>query len=348
MGNIKQQAERLWAFLTEPPKQPLLTSPLLDRACIAFLAIDWIAFGSMHFSLHNETLRMLPSWVPFGNCVVVVSGMAEVCVGLLLLYRRCRRFAALGSLLLLVLFMPSVFQMLYQDASLPFADAAPLASRIWRTLLIPHNVLMAICSLHLLRKPYADPWDDFEEPPSQRVMFGRAGATLMVAFVLLLCNAAGFLALLAGINGHVLPIAAMWMMMCLAVGGLLGFIFAVPRANSKVESRELLQPNRNIEAVSDWLTKIIIGLGLINFKDIGAWLSKRAEVLAPVLDIDPNFVVSLIVFFTIAGFLEGYLLTRMYLQWYFQGTPSGPVVDDDEAKATIRISRPPPAGSASP
>src|SRR3954470_13718572 len=87
-----------WKFLTELPPGSTPPSPVFDRFCIAFLAIDWIAFGSMHFSLHNETRRMLSGWVPFPNAVVVGTGMAEVTVGTLMLYGRTRRIAAIGSL----------------------------------------------------------------------------------------------------------------------------------------------------------------------------------------------------------------------------------------------------------
>jgi hypothetical protein len=225
-------------------------------------------------------------------------------------------------LVLLTLLIPAVFRILYNDAALPFSQAGSLLNQLlnqlWRLLLVPHNVLMAICSIHLLWKPYPGRWGALEpKPPSGRsLLVGPDGAVLLVAVILLLCNAAGFLAVLLGTQSDVAT-ASMWMMMCLAVGGLLGFLFAVPRANTQVPSRDILQPNRNIEAISDWLTKIIVGLGLIHFKQIGDFLTDRSLILSKVLHVNENYVLALIVYFFVAGFLEGYLLTRIFLQWQF-------------------------------
>ena len=107
--------------------------------------------------------------------------------------------------------------------------------------------------------------------------------------------------------------------MCLAVGALLGFLFAVPRLNTKTRDQATLLPNRNIEAISDWLTKILVGLGLVNLKEIGRFLIIRSKELAPVFGTNADFILAFIIYFAIAGFLEGYLLTRMFLQWHFEG-----------------------------
>jgi uncharacterized membrane protein len=242
MPQAWQQLLKVRMFLTEPPPLGSISpSPGFDRFCVAFLAIDWIVFGSMHFSLHDETRRMLPPWVPFPDAVVVSTGIAEVTVGILMLYRRMRRIAATGSLLLLILLIPAVFHILHDPNALPFSDPNSLPSRLWRLLSVPHNVLMAICSIHLLWKPYPDPWSAAKPEPtgSQSFLIERGLAALLVAFILLLCNTAGLLAVLFGVKSNLLT-AVMWMMMCLALGGLTGFLFAVPRANTQVTSRDIL------------------------------------------------------------------------------------------------------------
>lgn len=272
----------------------------------------------MHFSFHGDTLQMLPPWVPLPDAVVVGTGIAEVTIGILMLYGRTRRIAVVGSLVLLILFIPAVFHMLYEKNASPFSNLASLPNWLWRLLIVPHNVLMAICSVHLLRKPYPDPWGVVGPKPlgGRSIVAGPGWAVLLVALLLLLCNAAGFLAVLVGVTVN-LPTAQMWMMMCLAVGGLLGFLFAVPRAGTKASSGDTLEPNRNIEAISDWLTKIIIGLGLINFRQIGDLLTTRSAVLSTTLKVDSNYALAFIIYFFVAGLIEGYLLTRIFLQWQF-------------------------------
>ena len=57
------------------------------------------------------------------------------------------------------------------------------------------------------------------------------------------------------------------------VGGLLGLLFGNPRfagvTNTAKPAPQSLQPNNGLEKVSEWLTTMIIGLGLVNLKTIG-------------------------------------------------------------------------------
>src|SRR3954471_2409397 len=112
LGKRLAQIVRNFNLLPRPP-EPVWPSPFFDRFCIAFLAADWVIFGSMHFSLHDKTVQMLPSCMPFRNAVVICTGVAEVTVGILMLYGRTRRIAGLGSLFLLLVLLPAVFYMLY-------------------------------------------------------------------------------------------------------------------------------------------------------------------------------------------------------------------------------------------
>jgi uncharacterized membrane protein len=316
--SIQTGARQVGRYLVEPPPAGLIApSPTFDRFCVIFLAVDWIGFGSLHFAMHADTLNMIPQWLPFRDAAVVVTGIAEVTTGVLVNYVRLRRTAALVSLFLLILLLPAVVHILSDPTALPWpADA--WQAQAWRLFGVPHNVFLAICSIHLLRKPYPDPWDpDRAGTADDRTdASGQSGATLLVAVTLLLCNAAGFLAIFLSVTTS-FGTAAMWMMMCLAGGGLVGFLFAVPRTNEKAKNTELLVPNRNIEAMSDWLTKIIVGLGLINFREIGAALSDRATILGSLFNVSQSFALAMIIYFIVAGFLEGYLLTRIFIQRHF-------------------------------
>jgi hypothetical protein len=60
-----------------------------------------------------------------------------------------------------------------------------------------------------------------------------------------------------------------------STGGLVGFLFGVPKGpadstNDQEQSNDIsYRPNTNLEQVSDWLTKIIVGVALIQFREIG-------------------------------------------------------------------------------
>jgi len=124
----------------------------------------------------------------------------------------------------------------------------------------------------------------------------------------------------------------LWGLACAAVGAAVGFLFGIPKilqsGATKTEPNEdrrldyRQQVNTNLTEISDWLTKIIVGLGLINLRSIPDRLSSAALTLSTGLDpVDPTkhkaFAFALIVCYLIIGFLFGYLSTRLFLQAAF-------------------------------
>src|SRR5262249_1669518 len=98
--------------------------------------------------------------------------------------------------------------------------------------------------------------------------------------------------------------------------------FAVPKvlqgeANSSTSQPYQQRVNTNLTEISDWLTKIIVGLGLIELRTMPDRLKKLAAYMAPSVagsDAAGTIALAIIIFFTISGFLFGYLVTRLFLQ----------------------------------
>jgi hypothetical protein len=120
----------------------------------------------------------------------------------------------------------------------------------------------------------------------------------------------------------------------LSVGGLLGFLFGIPRtltrdAPAAADAAEVAaedrpgephrlayQPSTNLEQVSDWLTKILIGVGLVEFgkassalERVGARVQGQVGAGVPGADVLTQAV---IIIFAITGFLASFLWTRIY------------------------------------
>lgn len=119
------------------------------------------------------------------------------------------------------------------------------------------------------------------------------------------------------------------------VGILLGFIFGIPKSsvfnqpepetdsqnfnqseNLSENSNLRYQPSTNLEQISDWLTKIIIGIGLVEFREILDLLVRIGEIVdsnmnesAPNIEI---LTISIILIFLVLGFISSYLWTRIY------------------------------------
>ncbi|NNA59393.1 hypothetical protein [Pseudomonas koreensis] len=142
-----------------------------------------------------------------------------------------------------------------------------------------------------------------------------------------------------GLYADAAPSVLLWVMACLVAGGAVGFLFGIPKSASHgsstnekkdkgvVSSEDAKggRPNTNLEEVSDWLTKIIVGLGLVHLKDINAYVLKIGHTVAASLTPSrvpsPNEVsvaLALVIGFVVLGFLFGYLYTRLFLQGAFQ------------------------------
>ncbi|WP_431679862.1 hypothetical protein [Kitasatospora sp. KL5] len=109
-------------------------------------------------------------------------------------------------------------------------------------------------------------------------------------------------------------------------GGLLGFLFGIPKLltsgaaahpdDQAATSTASYAPNTNLEQVSDWLTKILLGAGLTQIGTFPRRLNELGQALAPAVGGGPGavgFAAALSVYFTVLGFLSGWLLTRLLL-----------------------------------
>lgn len=107
---------------------------------------------------------------------------------------------------------------------------------------------------------------------------------------------------------------------CYGIGALTGFLFGIPRllensASDKASVSRLVQ-NDNLVQISDWLTKIIVGVGLTQISSLYPALLNVGTDMANSFSIDPvvgrNLAIGTILYFAIIGFLSGYLWTRIH------------------------------------
>jgi hypothetical protein len=130
--------------------------------------------------------------------------------------------------------------------------------------------------------------------------------------------------------GSVLASALMFSAAALLAGGLVGFLFGIPRtltvdvrSESTLGAGDAMPPmpstyvaNTNLEQISDWLTKILVGVSLTQFDAIRAGATRLFGAMSPSLGGQPTsaaFAAALSVYFSVLGFLSGWLLTRLSL-----------------------------------
>lgn len=134
-------------------------------------------------------------------------------------------------------------------------------------------------------------------------------------------------------------------------GFLLGFIFAIPRVGGKEgrtgtaqrdgaqaldsgEQQDSVPFNANLVEISDWLTKIIVGVGLVELHAIPGKLGELSYYLAPGLlpapcaggtpCTEPLICgqvagLAILIFYFALGFLRGYVWTMIYFQRDLKG-----------------------------
>jgi len=95
----------------------------------------------------------------------------------------------------------------------------------------------------------------------------------------------------------------------------MGFLFGIPRSASTSEAK----PNKhyigndNLLQISDWLTKIIIGVGLTELHQIPSTLKRLAHYITENTHVgNEALLLFVIIYFGCIGFLFGYLWTRLY------------------------------------
>jgi hypothetical protein len=138
-----------------------------------------------------------------------------------------------------------------------------------------------------------------------------------------------------GVPGASLGVTTLLSGGCLLVGALLGFLFGVPRSAQVHQSvpnqpndaepddddpnrpgRNQYRPNTNLEEVSDWLTKILVGVGLTQLVNAPTKAIAFGHYFGPSLGggaVGEPFALCVLVYFSVAGFLIAYLWTRLYL-----------------------------------
>jgi hypothetical protein len=157
---------------------------------------------------------------------------------------------------------------------------------------------------------------------------------VLLMVILLLLVMAGLWSVAKALpGGAVTSLGLLWSLSCLTVGLLGGFLFAIPRVpnarrveeknhkdeetkgqQSETQERIGLGINTNLEEISDWLTKILVGIGLVEAKTLKVYLGTAGRYIGHALGPNGDVIaVGLVIFFLCTGFLAGFLGTRLFI-----------------------------------
>lgn len=166
--------------------------------------------------------------------------------------------------------------------------------------------------------------------------------TLFMILLTLAVLAAGWVGLQAKAIGPVM----LWVFASLASGATAGFLFGIPKSGSltRIETSPApagttsgpmragaaaapshedapsrARPNTNLEEISDWLTKILIGLTLVNLAELKEELGRISTNAAAAIRANPtaadvSTAMAMIIGFALVGFLAAYIYMRLFVQ----------------------------------
>ncbi|HEV2372360.1 MAG TPA: hypothetical protein VGS19_09330 [Streptosporangiaceae bacterium] len=113
----------------------------------------------------------------------------------------------------------------------------------------------------------------------------------------------------------------------LLAGLLAGFLVGIPKIVSSGQihlSAGLFSPSTNLAEISDWLTKLLLGAGLVSLGHLGDPIGRLIDNVAGGLhaaNSDPGSVQAakvlagaILIGFTVLGVLEGYIITSTWYQ----------------------------------
>jgi CheY-like chemotaxis protein len=133
-----------------------------------------------------------------------------------------------------------------------------------------------------------------------------------------------------------------------AVSGAMAAKADRPAAPKAASLRAATSANSNLVEISDWLTKIIVGVGLVELKQLPAHGESLATFMAKAMA--PESATSsaryvpiagaIALFFGVLGFITGYLITRVFLSVLLNIADR----DADQARDEIRL----PTGRTQP
>lgn len=211
-----------------------------------------------------------------------------------------------------------------------------------------------------------NPAERAEHDRNRKALFlGEVALALVaVALLFLIISQTSGLSAAIGVGGLILVSSA-------AIGGMFGFLFSVPRILAKdplaplpdnegrrpeEEGRgkdrkvSLLRSNSNLERISEWLTTMLVGVGLTQIGTIddhlaafSGYLRTETSHLGPAGATIPVIGPLILLFGLVAGFIFFYLYTRLYLSPLFQyveqilgDEPDGTAKLEQGAEAVIK------------
>lgn len=103
-----------------------------------FYALFYVLAGCNHFLSTAVYYVIMPKWLPAPGFLIYFSGILEIILGLLLLFKKTRKLAAMLIILMLIAFMPAHIYMIQKA---PFIVGQIMVTPLIAWLRLPFQLL---------------------------------------------------------------------------------------------------------------------------------------------------------------------------------------------------------------
>lgn len=111
------------------------------RILLWIMAAFYVVAGVMHFIRPDVYMPMMPPYLPWHHGLILLSGAAEIGLGLAVLSQRLRPYAAWGIILLLIAVFPANVHIALNNVPL-FGN--PEGAGIWNWVRLPLQGVLAL------------------------------------------------------------------------------------------------------------------------------------------------------------------------------------------------------------
>ncbi|HSP97030.1 MAG TPA: DoxX family protein [Candidatus Dormibacteraeota bacterium] len=111
------------------------------RILLWIMAAFYVVAGLMHFVRPDVYVPMMPPYLPWHRGLILLSGAAEVLLGIAVLNARLRPWAAWGIILLLIAVFPANIHIALNNVPL-FGN--PVGAGIWNWVRLPLQAVLAL------------------------------------------------------------------------------------------------------------------------------------------------------------------------------------------------------------
>ena len=115
---------------------------MIKKASFSILVFFFILAGLNHFRAPDFYLPLIPEYLPFPDGINYVSGVLEILLGVGLIPRLSRRWAAYGIIAMLIAFIPSHVYFIEKGGCLDGGLCVP-SWVAWVRLVVVHPLLIA-------------------------------------------------------------------------------------------------------------------------------------------------------------------------------------------------------------